>query len=133
MTKPKVAPGADIVPESGRTPLVPENRQEAAILTGNFRDLVDAVVLDEKNSDRLKSIGDRLDSIHLLLGSEETLSAAIKEFEAVDKSIHELETIDLTERERAILAELKIRHIGLGFLFAEPGEGTHPGPSECPA
>lgn len=133
MTKPNETPNASATPESGQTPIVPENRQEAAILTGNYRDLVEAVVLDTEVPNRLQAICDRLDSIHLLLGSEETHSVAVKEFEALDKAIQEFETIELTEREKAILAELKIRHIRLGFDFAKSGEGVDEGPSECPA
>lgn len=113
--------------------IIPETRQEKAILTGNYAGSVEAILMDMEIREALEKIRENLDSAHALNQAQETRGHAVAAYNAASVTIHKLEKIQLTEQEKARLSELTFRFVGLGLEFAVPGEGAHVEHVECPA
>lgn len=116
------------------TPLVAENRQEKAILTGNYAGSVEAILMDMDVHEKLEKISENLESAHALMQADETRDRATEAYSSANMLIHELEKVQLTETEKNRLFHLTNRLIEIGLEFAVPAHTMEEhADMKCPA
>lgn len=104
--------------------ITPETRQEKAILTGDYAGSVEAILMDMNIREKMDKAAEDLESAHALLQSAETRDRATEAYSSANKSIHELESVQLTEAERQRLFELTNKLITVGLEFAVPTDSA---------
>lgn len=114
------------------TSIVAETRQESVVLTGNYAESVEAILLDYEIAEKLVFIEEKLALAKELLESPATHDEGVKIFGQANAALNEVEKLPLMRIEKERLDGLSHLMVEMGIAFAAGTSPRHLSEMECP-